>query len=135
MIYVVHQKRSALNLKNVQYVGRPTILGNPFTHLTKNTKAMFIVPTVEDAVKQYDNHLMKSVSTGHDSGEFKELLRLAEMYRRDGVLYLSCWCKDELAPRPSDHCCHAEVLRREIYSLSRTIDYFKTVAHIWQNPQ
>jgi len=111
------------------------VLGNPFTHLTKNTKAMYIVPTVEDAVKQYDNHLMKSVSTGRDNGEFNELLRLAELYQREGVLYLSCWCKDELAPRPSDHVCHADVLRREIYRLLRTIGYFKTLAHIWQKPQ
>lgn len=131
MIYVVHQKRSALKLQNVQYVGRPTVLGNPFTHLKKNTKAMFIVDTVEDAVSQYKKWLDKAVmGSGGDNEVFNELKRLTKIYRVNKILTLSCWCKDELDPRQSDHICHADVLRQEIMALASTIDYYESLGHI-----
>lgn len=132
MIYVVHQKRSAPSLRNVQYVGRPTALGNPFTHLTKNTKALFIVPTVEDAVNQYQQWLYAAWERNEWNGvEFREIQRLADIYRKEKVLYLSCWCKDELKPRPTDHACHADILRREIKNLANVLDYYESIGYIW----
>lgn len=35
------------------YVGRPTVWGNPFTHLQRQTTAAIIVPTRESAVAHY----------------------------------------------------------------------------------
>ncbi len=133
MIYVVHQKRSVLRLQNVQYVGRPTVLGNPFTHLKTNTKALFIVPTVQDAVAQYQKWLHREIFRGSDSEVFKALLHLTDLYLRHKCLYLSCWCKDELDPRKWDHDCHADILRQEIYKLSHTIEYYNTLSFI-RNP-
>ncbi len=133
MIYVVHQKRSASKLQNVQYVGRPTVLGNPFTHLQANTKAMFIVPTVKDAVEQYQKWLQKEILAEGDV--FRQLLFLTNFYRQHKLLYLSCWCKDELDPRKWDHACHADVLKQEIYSLVNTLDYYESLGHIWNTPE
>lgn len=111
-IIIVHQKRSALRLVNVQYVGRPTELGNPYSHLNKRTLAEFYTDTVEDAVQLYGFHfynIMMSIPSCRMA--FNELIRI---YRRDGILYLSCWCKDELDPRPHDHACHCDILREAI---------------------
>lgn len=94
---------------------------------------MFIVDTVEEAVLQYKKWLDKTVMTGMDSEEFVELMRLTQLYRKTGQLVLSCWCKDELDPRPYDHLCHADVLRQEIITLARVLDYYEALGQIW-NP-
>ena len=111
-IIIVHQKRSALLLPNVQYVGRPTELGNPYSHLNKKTLAEFYVPTVEDAIQLYGFHfynILMSIPSAR--AHFRHLLNV---YRQHGILYLSCWCKDELDPRPHDHACHCDILREAI---------------------
>ena len=111
-IIVVHQKRSALYLPNVEYVGRPTELGNPYSHLNKKTLAEFYVPTVEDAIQLYGFHfynILMSIPSAR--AHFRHLLNV---YRQHGILYLSCWCKDELDPRPHDHACHCDILREAI---------------------
>ena len=111
-IIVVHQKRSALILPNVEYVGRPTELGNPYSHLNKKTLAEFYVPTVEDAIQLYGFHfynILMSIPSAR--AHFRHLLNV---YRQHGILYLSCWCKDELDPRPHDHACHCDILREAI---------------------
>lgn len=108
MIRVVHQKRSALNQPS-HYVGRPTVLGNPFTHLTRDTKAIEIVPTVEMAVARYSQWFYQQMKTNSD---FRlAVSKLAVEYQNTGYLNLACWCKDELQPRPTDHVCHADVIR------------------------
>lgn len=112
-IIIVHQKRSALVLQNVQYVGRPTELGNPYSHLSKPTLAEFHTDTVEDAVALYGFHFYNVMMTLPSCRQqFKYLL---DIYIKHGILYLSCWCKDELDPRPSDHACHCDILREAIY--------------------
>ena len=111
-IIVVHQKRSALILPNVEYVGRPTELGNPYSHLNKKTLAEFYVPTVEDAIQLYGFHfynILMSIPSAR--AHFRHLLNV---YRQHGILYLSCWCKDELDPRPHVHACHCDILREAI---------------------
>lgn len=111
-IIVVHQKRSALYLPNVEYVGRPTELGNPYSHLNKKTLAEFYVPTVEDAIQLYGFHFYNVLmSIPSARAHFRHLLNV---YRQHGILYLSCWCKDELDPRPHDHACHCDILREAI---------------------
>jgi hypothetical protein len=111
-IFIVHQKRSALHLPDVQYVGRPTELGNPYSHLNKKTLAEFYTDTVEDAVALYGFHFYNILMTLPSSRQqFKHLL---DVYRKNGILYLSCWCKDELDPRPTDHACHCDILREAI---------------------
>ena len=111
-IIVVHQKRSALILPNVEYVGRPTELGNPYSHLNKKTLAEFYVPTVEDAIQLYGFHFYNVLmSIPSARAHFRHLLNV---YRQHGILYLSCWCKDELDPRPHDHACHCDILREAI---------------------
>ena len=71
------------------YVGRPTMWGNPFTHLRGRTRARFQVATVHDAIAAYRGWVL----------EQPELVAaLGELRGKD----LVCWCK----PGP----CHADVL-------------------------
>jgi hypothetical protein len=74
------------------YVGRPTVLGNPYT-LQAYTRT--------DAIARYRIWLRRQWQVG---GAVKEaLLELARAYTERDELTLLCWC----APRR----CHAEVIR------------------------
>lgn len=83
---VVHCKRAAYDV----YIGRPSIWGNPFTHIVdRQTKAEFIVATREEAISRYRDYIEKSPQL---------LLRLIELKGK----VLGCWC----SPLP----CHGDVL-------------------------
>lgn len=120
-IVIVHQKRSALHLPNVKYVGRPTELGNPYSHLHKKTLAEFSTDTVEEAVDLYGYHFYNILMTLPSARQ--QFKHLVDTYRQTGILYLSCWCKDELDPRPSDHACHCDVLRDAIWFTVPTLQF------------
>lgn len=70
------------------YIGRPSKWGNPFSH-RGGTKALFVVPTVEEAINLYDLWL----------NEQEALLAVLEQLRGKT---LGCWCKPRL--------CHGDVL-------------------------
>lgn len=83
---VVHCKKEPYDV----YVGRPSIWGNPFTHITdKKTKAEFIVANREDAVEKYREWILNKPDL---------LKRLPELKNKT----LACWC----APKS----CHGDVL-------------------------
>ena len=73
------------------YIGRPSIFGNPYSHIKYNTKAEFIVETREEAIECYRNYIL--------NGEGKHLLK--HLYKLKGKR-LSCFCK------PLG--CHGDVL-------------------------
>lgn len=86
------------------YVGRPSILGNPFT--------------VRDyghgvAIDMYRTWLESQLLS--DTPQYRAIKALAEEYKAKGQLTLVCWC----APKP----CHAEVIAKAIeYMLENTND-------------
>lgn len=73
------------------YIGRPSIWGNPFSHLPKKTLAAFRVETRDEAIARYEEWLM---AQPHLLDALKTL--------RGKVL--GCWC----APL----ACHGDVLAR-----------------------
>lgn len=82
--------------KEAVYVGRPTIYGNPFTHLpVKDTRAETQVHTREDAIKAYERWARLEA---RDKPEFRQAVK--SLYKKD----LVCWCW------PLD--CHALVLAK-----------------------
>ena len=87
MGWVVHCKRDRHDV----YVGRPTIYGNPFSHL-ESTAAKFKVASREEAIEKYEEWLRARPS----------LMRLVRQELKGKVL--GCWC----VPKP----CHGEVLAR-----------------------
>lgn len=78
------------------YVGRPSIWGNPYSHL-RGTLAAFKVATREEAVRKFEEYLDSNV----------QLLELLPTLR-DRVL--GCWCED-------GQPCHARVLARRADAL------------------
>jgi hypothetical protein len=110
-----------------EYIGRPSILGNPFTHLETDTLAQFKVDTVEDAINEYRSYFYIRLNT--DSAFRNEVARLVRVYQIRGVLYLSCWCKDELKPSKKDHGCHCDVVREFILTTVPILYYYQRTAN------
>src|ERR1035437_7172541 len=94
-IQVVNKKYHTPTDKDI-YIGRPSILGNPFTHIkTHATLAQKVVPTRQDAIEAYRKYFLSSIllNTGFHRA-FKEI-------KEDSVLV--CWC------HPSS--CHGDILK------------------------
>jgi len=87
------------------YVGRPSCLGNPFSHL-KDSVAEFHVATRDDAVEQYRGWIQKRLAD--DERIINAFNHLTSQLERDGELILSCWCK------PAK--CHGDVLKELLLS-------------------
>lgn len=86
MTRVVHCRKSQYDV----YIGRPSIWGNPYTHIAdKTTKAQFVVATREEAVAKYREYIESRPEL---------LLRLVELKGK----VLGCWC--------SPLSCHGDVL-------------------------
>jgi Domain of unknown function (DUF4326) len=86
-----------------EFVGRPSPLGNPYSHLP-NSKAQFFVKNRDEAVKRYEHWLNERLK--EDGPEKQELERLVKKYQDEGSLYLICYC----APNN----CHGYILSKLI---------------------
>lgn len=109
-IKVTHKKRNT-GLPNTFYVGRPSPLGNPFTHYQASTLADVQVGSIEEAVERYEEYLDEEIENGNEQiiAEFQPMLvALTE----GKTIHLACWCKDEVTPFKTDYkVCHADVIR------------------------
>jgi hypothetical protein len=88
------------------YIGRPSVLGNPFSHLT-GTLAEFRVDTRDEAIDMYGEWIIDHIQS--ESPQRREIHRLVEIYERTGSLTLICCC----APKR----CHGDVLARVIMNV------------------
>ena len=73
------------------YIGRPSLLGNPFTHIQdKKTLAEFVVATRNEAVDRYKEY----AETQYQSDKvFRDALNeLVALYKSGQELHLLCWC-------------------------------------------
>lgn len=94
MIKVVHCKKEKYDI----YIGRPSIYGNPFTHIgDKKTKAQFLVTTRLEAIKEFENYARERIKKD-------EVFKKAIIACKDKIL--GCWCK------PKD--CHGDVFEKLI---------------------
>lgn len=82
---VVHCKKSPYDV----YIGRGSKWGNPYTHLTRPTAALFKCDTREEAIEEYRYYILKK----------PELLEC--LHELKGKV-LGCWCKPL--------SCHGDVL-------------------------
>lgn len=94
MTSVVHCKKARYDI----YIGRPSIWGNPFSHLP-NTLARFKVSSREEAIKQYKIHFYEKIK--------EESFRERVLLLKDKVL--GCFCH----PLP----CHGDVIAEYLNSL------------------
>jgi hypothetical protein len=83
---VVHCKREKYDV----YIGRPSIWGNPFSHIKdKNTLAEHLVETREEAVAEYKKWILT------------QPLLLEKLPTLKGKI-LGCWCHPK--------ACHGDIL-------------------------
>lgn len=83
------------------YVGRPTPLGNPFSHMA-GTSAQHQVESRDAAIERYRRWLAEELQLNPAGPAAEMLARLVNLYRDSGELTLVCWC----APQ----ACHADVI-------------------------
>lgn len=81
------------------YIGRPSLLGNPFKIGTHGTRA--------EVVAQYRVWLWQQIQ--EQTAVFQELQRLAIQAHHDDLVLL-CWCKESDCEVP----CHGDVVQAAI---------------------
>lgn len=85
------------------YIGRPSVLGNPFSHI--NTKSTIKVESREKAVSEYKEFIHKHI---HKVNPISVALTdLLQEYLLTRSLTLICWCDPE--------ACHGHVIRDLIH--------------------
>lgn len=85
------------------YIGRGSKWGNPFTHLSTNTQAQFVVADREEAISAYEAWITR--------GEGRHLL--TQLHELEGQT-LGCFCKPK--------SCHGDVLVKLINGQVTTLD-------------
>ena len=108
---------------NVYLIHRPYILGNPYTHIKdKFTKASFIVPTREEAIKRYSHYF--SIMYGRNIEFTNTIDEIYRKYRRGEEILLGCYCYPK--------SCHGEVIIQKIQGmlLKEKIDEVKKMKEI-----
>ena len=92
---------------NVFYCGRGSVLGNPYTHIKdRKTKAMFVVPTREDAIEQYAHYF--DAMYGHNVDFTNAVDKIYEAYKTGQDVYLGCYCYPQR--------CHCEIIADKLRS-------------------
>ncbi len=98
-------KESHSDSPNNFRIYRPFALGNPYTYIKdKETKALYLVPTREDAIKAYDHYFDIMYRSNL---KFKKVVDLIyEKYKAGEDVYLECYCK----PEP----CHGDIIKEKL---------------------
>ena len=97
----VHNKRKYKG--HGEYIGRPSPLGNPYSHLNKGTLAKYQVATRDEAVEVYGAYIRQQLYVEKNQQVKDTFNRLYAEYQATGELHLICWC----APCK----CHGDVVR------------------------
>ena len=91
---------------NVYLIHRPFILSNPYTHIKdKQTKAMFVVKTREEAIERYSHYY--DIMYGKNLKFTQEIDEIYEKYKRGEDILLGCYCslKEE---------CHGDIIMKKL---------------------
>lgn len=104
MINVLNKYKLEGNEENIVYIGRPSCLGNPYSHL-KGTLAEFHVDTRDDAVSKYEDWLLEKLNVDKNPVVRKEMNKILNM-AKVGDVNLVCWCKPQ--------SCHGDVIKKLI---------------------
>ena len=80
---------------------RPSVLGNPFSHIKdRNTKAKYVVGSREEAIARYSDYF--DVMYGSNYAFTKVIDEIYEKYKAGEDVFLECYCH----PLP----CHGDVI-------------------------
>lgn len=82
---------------NGEYVGRPSILGNPFKIGVDGNR--------EEVIRKFKNYLWKQINLERSAVQ-NEIFRLAEISKKQDLI-LICWCKEP----NREVACHADIIK------------------------
>jgi len=71
------------------YIGRPSVLGNPYTHLKSSKASKYLVPTRDEAIASYEDYFYSRLKDYEFSSELDLIM---DMYENFGKVNLVCWC-------------------------------------------
>ena len=87
-----------------EYIGRPSLLGNPFSHIKGKTLAKYLVNSRDESIERYGPWAREQIAS--DPNFRGEFFRLVRKYQSEGFLILICWCKPL--------SCHGDILAEMI---------------------
>lgn len=105
LIRVVHFKQP-----HDIYIGRPSLLGNPYTHLTGKTQARYKVKTREEAIASFERYAWERM---HQDKAFCDAVLACEGKT------LGCFCKPK--------SCHGDCFERLIARWKEEQNLFEQV--------
>ena len=92
-------------LPNNYYIGRGSILGNPYTHKPLHgTMAIYHTRSREEAIERYGGYF--DLMYGRDKDFTAVIDEIYEKYKRGEDVYLACYCK----PEP----CHGDIIVQKL---------------------
>lgn len=92
-----------------EYMGRPSILGNPYSS-KKSKIAKFKTSSVEESIEKFEIWLYSQIEADDELiiGEIERLAKIAQ----NGNLILGCWCWPFTR-------CHCEIIKEVIEEFLR----------------
>jgi len=102
MINIVN-KKNHIETPYDYYIGRPSPIGNPFTHKPKTRYGEHIVESRDSAIDNYEDWL-KYKLLEKDPIIIEELRKISYQYKKDEEINLVCWCYPKR--------CHGEIIKK-----------------------
>lgn len=115
MIYVYNRKIETHNGSNNFYIGRGSVLGNPYTHITdKKTKALYQARDRDDAIDKYSHYY--DLMYGSNLAFTKVINEIYEKYKSGEDVFLECYCKKYKCTdiHLDDVRCHGDVIKEKL---------------------
>ena len=91
MIYI-YNRRTETHNKNDFYIGRGSILGNPYSHIKdRKTKAIYEAKDRDDAIDKYSYYF--DLMYGSNKTFTQAIDEIYEVYKSGDDVFLGCFCK------------------------------------------
>lgn len=89
------------------YIGRPSVLSNPYSHNKNSKYAKYFVNTRKEAINEYELYFNDKIKT---NTKFSiEIDKMLEIYNKYGKLNLVCFCYPK--------SCHGDILKKYLMNI------------------
>ena len=104
MIYIYNRRIETHN-KNDFYIGRGSVLGNPYSHIKdRKTKAIYEAKDRDDAIDKYSHYF--DLMYGSNKAFTQAIDEIYEVYKSGDDVFLGCFCKPLR--------CHGDVIKEKL---------------------